>query len=127
MAGISRLQKQEGSLGETIFHKIIRREIPAEILFEDDKCIVIRDINPVSPTHLLIIPKQDISSINAVEPSDSALIGHLVVVARDMAASLGLKESGYRLVFNNGESAGQTVFQLHLHLLGGREFGWPPG
>ena len=114
-------------MGTTVFDKIISREIPADIIFEDELCIAIRDIHPVSPTHLLIIPKQKIPSINDLTAADSATVGHLVLVAKDLAAQEGLAESGYRLVFNCGESAGQSVFQIHLHLLGGREFGWPPG
>jgi histidine triad (HIT) family protein len=112
---------------DTIFHKIIRREIPAEIILEDDELIVIKDINAVAPTHLLIIPKKTIPSLADVTNEDQALIGHMVLTATNIARGQGLNAEGYRLVWNCGEGAGQTVFQLHLHLLGGRSFDWPPG
>ena len=114
-------------MSETIFHKIIRREIPADILHEDELCIAIRDIQPVSPCHILIIPKQTIPSVNDLTADDRQLVGHLVLVAQQLAAREGVDESGYRLVFNCGSDGSQSVFQLHLHLVGGREFGWPPG
>lgn len=111
----------------TIFHRIIRREIPAEILFEDEQVIAIRDINPASPTHLLIIPKQTIPSMKDVTAADETVLGHMMVVAAELAKREGISESGYRLVINSGLFGQQTVFQLHLHLLGGRQFVWPPG
>jgi histidine triad (HIT) family protein len=111
----------------TIFHKIIRREIPAEILYEDEHLIIIKDIKPVSPTHLLVIPKKTMAHLSDVQESDKLLIGHMVYTASRIAREQGLEPHGYRLVLNCGESAGQTVDQLHLHLLGGRDFGWPPG
>ena len=114
-------------MSETVFHKIIKREIPAEILHEDEHCIAIRDIQPVSPVHMLVIPKKSIARLSDSEPEDKQLLGHLLTVANKLAADAGLKEDGFRIVINSGESAGQTVFQLHLHILGGRSFGWPPG
>ncbi len=111
----------------TNFHKIIRREIPAEILFEDEEVIAIRDINPASPTHLLIIPKRSIPSMHSVTAADKEILGQMMVVAAELARREGISESGYRLVINTGMHGQQTVFQLHLHLLGGRQFGWPPG
>lgn len=114
-------------MSDTIFHKIIRKEIPAEILYEDEQCVAIRDIQPVSPTHLLIIPKKTVPTVDSLTAADEALMGHLVVVGSKLAKQAGLTDGGYRLVLNCGEDGGQTVFQLHLHLLGGRVFGWPPG
>ena len=111
----------------TIFDKIIDREIPADIVYEDDLCLAFRDINPVAPTHILIIPKKDITALAGVQGSDHAVLGHLVVKASEIAREEGLEDGGYRVVINNGEGAGQTVSHLHLHLLGGRPFTWPPG
>ena len=114
-------------MSETVFHKIINRELPANILFEDEHCIVISDLHPVAETHLLIIPKKTISKISEATQDDASLLGHLLLVAAKIAEENGVAEDGYRLVINNGENAGQTVFQLHLHLLAGRKFKWPPG
>lgn len=114
-------------MSDTVFHKILRREIPAEIVHEDEYCIAIRDIQPVSPCHLLVIPKETIPSVNELEPGHRELVGHLVLVARALAAKEGVDANGYRLVFNCGSDGSQSVPQLHLHLVGGREFGWPPG
>lgn len=112
---------------DTIFHKIMRREVQANIVFEDEQVIAIRDIAPVSPTHLLIIPKKTIPMVNDATAADEQLLGHMIVVATELARREGVAEGGYRLVINNGEHASQSVFQLHLHLLGGRDFSWPPG
>lgn len=114
-------------MAETIFHKIIKREIPADIVYEDKECIAFRDINPVSKTHLLIVPKKTVADLNQLQPGDKEMLGHLLLVATKLAEKEGIKDNGYRLVINCGENAGQTVFQLHMHLLGGRTFGWPPG
>ncbi len=111
---------------KTIFAKIIDREIPADIVYEDDRALAFRDIAPQAPTHVLIIPKKAIDMIENLDDTDEALVGHLVVVARKVAQQEGLTD-GYRLVFNNGQNAGQSVFHIHLHLLGGRALGWPPG
>ena len=110
----------------TIFQKIIDREIPADIVYEDDRCLAFRDINPGAPTHVLVIPKKAIDRIENMAEEDEALVGHLVYVATTIAKKEGL-ESGYRLVMNNGADAGQSVFHIHLHLLGGRQLAWPPG
>ena len=112
---------------DTIFHKIIRKEIPVDLLHEDDLCIVIRDIQPVSPCHLLVIPKKSISKLSDAQEEDKQLLGHLILVANHLAKQEGLDTEGYRVVINNGENASQSVFQLHIHVLGGRTFGWPPG
>lgn len=114
-------------IGETIFHKIIRKEIPADIVHEDDLCVAFRDINPISPVHVLIVPKQTIPSLRESSDAHRQVLGHLLLVAASLAKKEGLDEGGYRVVINSGENAGQTVFQLHLHLLGGRDFRWPPG
>lgn len=111
---------------KTIFQKIIDREIPAEIVYEDSQCFAIRDINPQAPTHLLVVPKKPIPSLASLEEGDAALVGHLFVVIRRLAEQLGLA-TGYRVTINCGPDAGQTVDHLHLHLLGGRALGWPPG
>lgn len=105
----------------TLFEKIIAREIPSHIVFEDDHCIVINDINPVAPIHVLIIPKKPIIKLADAESNDQALLGHLMLVAGDVARQLGVAE-GFRLIVNNGERGGQTIFHLHLHLLAGRDF-----
>jgi histidine triad (HIT) family protein len=111
---------------KTIFGKIIDREIPAEIVYEDDLCIAFKDIHPAAPTHLIVIPKKGIPTINDVEEADEALVGHLFVAMGKIAAQLGL-DGGYRVVANCGPDAGQEVMHLHFHMLGGRPFGWPPG
>jgi histidine triad (HIT) family protein len=111
---------------DTIFGKIVRREIPADIVYEDDLCLAFRDVNPQAPVHILIIPKQNIPQLSAATYEDQELLGSLLFVARLIAERIGLSE-GYRLVINNGKDGGQTVDHLHLHLLGGRALGWPPG
>jgi len=111
---------------KTLFQKIADREIPADIVYEDDQCIAFRDINPQAPTHLLIVPRRPIPTLDDITEEDAPLIGHLFVVARRLAAQEGIA-GGYRTVFNCGAAAGQSVFHLHLHLLGGRPMQWPPG
>ncbi|XP_075034845.1 adenosine 5'-monophosphoramidase HINT1 [Mixophyes fleayi] len=112
--------------GDTIFGKIIRKEIPANIIYEDDQCIAFHDVAPQAPTHFLVVPKKAISQLSEVEPADDALLGHLMIVGKKCAADLGLAR-GYRLVVNEGPDGGQSVYHLHLHVLGGRQLGWPPG
>lgn len=111
---------------DTIFGKIIRKEIPADILYEDDEVLAFKDIDPKAPTHFLVIPKKSISQISMAEPEDQALLGKLLLTAQKLAADAGL-DQGYRLVINNGPEGGQTVYHLHLHVLGGRSMQWPPG
>lgn len=111
----------------TIFAKIIRREIPADIVHEDDLCLAFKDITPQAPVHVLIIPKKPIVRIDVAETQDEALLGHLLTVAPIIAKKLGIAESGFRLVINNGKDAGEAVPHLHVHLLGGRYLNWPPG
>ena len=110
----------------TLFEKIINKEIPAEILYEDDISIVIKDISPQAPTHLLIIPKKVIPKLSDATDEDQDILGHLMLLAGKIAHQLGLDET-FRLVVNNGAKAGQSVFHLHLHLLSGRPLNWPPG
>jgi len=110
----------------TLFEKIINKEIPAEILYEDDISIVIKDISPQAPTHLLIIPKKVIPKLSDATDEDQDILGHLMLLAGQIANQLGLDET-FRLVVNNGAKAGQSVFHLHLHLLSGRTLNWPPG
>jgi histidine triad (HIT) family protein len=110
----------------TIFQKIIDRQIPADIVYEDEQCLAFRDIHPQAPTHILIIPKKTIPSLAQASADDQALLGHLLLVARDLAGAMNLVD-GYRTVMNCGRDGGQTVDHLHIHLLGGRPLGWPPG
>lgn len=111
----------------SLFTKILKGEIPGEIVFQDEQCFVIRDIDPKAPTHLLIIPKKEVRSIGHAGNEDKALLGHLMLVARDLAKDLKLTEPGFRLVTNIGQNGGQSVPHLHIHLLGGRPMQWPPG
>jgi histidine triad (HIT) family protein len=113
-------------MADTIFGRIIRREIPARIEHEDDLCLAFHDVAPQAPVHVLVIPKHPIASLADVVADDQPLLGHLVVVASQLAARLGLGD-GYRLVVNCGRNGGQSVDHLHVHLLGGRPLGWPPG
>ncbi len=110
----------------TIFQKIINREIPASIVHEDDLCLAFRDVNPQAPVHVLLIPKKPIVSLDQLTPDDSVLCGHLLQMVPKVAALLGL-EGGYRTVINTGLHGGQSVFHLHIHILGGRPLDWPPG
>jgi histidine triad (HIT) family protein len=111
----------------TLFEKIIAREIPADIVYEDDLVLAFNDINPQAPTHVLVIPKKPIARIAEAEPEDHQVLGHLLLKAREIAADLGLHENGFRLVINNGKDGGESVPHLHLHILGGRAMTWPPG
>lgn len=111
---------------KNVFQRIIDREIPATIEYEDELCLAFRDIAPQAPTHVLVIPKQPLRSLDEVTESERSLLGHLLVVIKQLAAKLGLGD-GYRVVLNCGPNAGQSVDHLHFHLLGGRSLGWPPG
>tara|TARA_B100001765_G_C19498042_1_gene337709 strand:+ start:1704 stop:2045 length:342 start_codon:yes stop_codon:yes gene_type:complete len=113
-------------MSETIFQKIIDKELPADIVYEDESCLAFKDINPVAPIHILIIPKKRIEKISDSNTEDKELLGHLFLVAGNIARDLGI-EDAFRLVVNNGAGAQQTVFHLHIHLIAGREFNWPPG
>ncbi|MBN9690105.1 MAG: histidine triad nucleotide-binding protein [Verrucomicrobia bacterium] len=111
----------------TLFERIIARQIPADILYEDESVVAIRDINPQAPVHLLVVPKRPIPRIGEALPEDQAVLGHLLLKAGEVARSLGLDQTGFRLVINHGRDGGETVPHLHCHLLGGRPLGWPPG
>jgi len=112
--------------GDTIFGKIIRREIPSSIVFEDDQCLAFHDVNPQAPVHVLVIPKKPIPQLSKAEDDDSALLGHLMTVGKKVAKQLNL-DKGFRLVVNDGSDGAQSVYHLHLHILGGRQMKWPPG
>lgn len=113
-------------MAETIFTKIINREIPAEIIYEDDDVLAFNDINPQAPTHFLVIPKKPIATINDIAEEDSALVGKLYLAAATIAKQNGFAESGYRAVMNCNPDGGQTVYHIHLHVLAGKPMGWPP-
>ena len=112
-------------MADTIFGKIARGELKADVVYEDDLALAFRDISPQAPTHILVIPRKAIPRLSASTDADAALLGHLLGVARKVASQEGLED--FRLVVNDGSAAGQTVFHLHVHVLGGRPFGWPPG
>lgn len=114
-------------MSKTLFQKIIDREIPAKLAHEDDLCIAIHDISPQAPVHVLVIPKKPISRIAEATTADQAVLGHLLLTAAALAKKLGVAESGFRIVINNGRDGGETVPHLHVHLLGQRSLGWPPG
>jgi histidine triad (HIT) family protein len=114
-------------MSKTLFEKIIAREVPASIVYEDDLVVAFRDIRPQAPAHVLIVPKQPIPRIAEAKPEDQRVLGHLLLKAAEVADKLGLTRSGFRLVFNNGPDAGEAVPHLHCHILGGRHLGWPPG
>jgi len=114
-------------MSDELFLKIIEREIPADIVFEDDEILAFRDIQPQAPVHVLVIPKRRIATINELEDDDAGLVGRMVLTARRIAADEGLDKDGYRLVINCNENGGQSVYHIHLHLLGGRRMKWPPG
>lgn len=114
-------------MSKTLFEKITAREIPAQIVYEDDVVLAFRDIKPQAPTHVLIIPKRPIPRLAAAQPEDALTLGHLLLKSAEVAQKLGLGTSGFRLVFNNGPDAGEAVPHLHGHILGGRRLGWPPG
>lgn len=117
---------EDAAMSKTIFKRIIDKEVPAKILYEDDLCLAFHDIGPQAPTHVLLIPKKEIRSLSAAVQDDAALLGHLLLTVKKLADQLGLAE-GYRVVINSGPDGGQSVDHLHLHLLGGRQLQWPPG
>ena len=114
-------------MSKTLFEKIVAREIPAQIIYEDDSVIAFRDVKPAAPVHALIVPKKPIPRIAEAEEADQAVLGHLILKAAEVADKLGLAGSGYRLVINNGPDAGESVPHLHMHIVGGRSLAWPPG
>lgn len=114
-------------MSRTLFEKIAAKEIPAAIVYEDDQVVAFKDINPGAPVHVLLVPRKPIPRIAAVTVGDQALLGHMLLKAPEIAAKLGLGETGFRLVINSGPDAGESVPHLHLHILGGRKMAWPPG
>ncbi|XP_008319861.2 adenosine 5'-monophosphoramidase HINT1 [Cynoglossus semilaevis] len=112
--------------GDTIFGRIIRKEIPADLIHEDDKCVAFNDISPQAPTHILVVPKKPIIQLSQADDSDADVLGHLLIVAKKVATQAGLSK-GYRIVINDGADGGQSVYHLHVHVLGGRTMRWPPG
>ncbi|MEI6082875.1 MAG: histidine triad nucleotide-binding protein [Verrucomicrobiota bacterium] len=112
-------------MADNIFAKIIAKQIPATIVFEDDRVLAFRDVNPQAPVHILVVPKPDIANVSATR--DEVMLGHLLTVAADIARQEGIDSTGYRLVINKGRDAGESVPHLHVHLLGGRSLNWPPG
>ncbi|MCE8023095.1 MULTISPECIES: histidine triad nucleotide-binding protein [Halomonadaceae] len=112
---------------DCLFCKIVKREIPADIVFEDDQVLAFNDINPQAPTHVLIIPKRHIATLNDLEEADQTLVGRLPVVAAHLARERGFADDGYRVVMNCNDQGGQTVYHIHMHLMGGRRFTWPAG
>jgi len=114
-------------MGDTIFGKIVRHEIPADIVFENDDVVAFRDLNPQAPVHVLFIPKKPLPTLNDAQPADAELLGKVLLAAADYARQEGFAEQGYRTVINCNEHGGQTVYHLHVHLLAGRRLSWPPG
>lgn len=114
-------------MSKTLFEKIIDRELPANIVYEDDKVIAFRDVKPQAPTHILVVPKKPIPRIAEAMPGDHQVLGHLLIKAAQIAKEAGLAKTGFRLVFNNGPDAGEAVPHLHCHIIGGRSMSWPPG
>lgn len=114
-------------MSKNIFARIAAGELPAQIVYQDDRAVAFRDINPQAPVHVLVIPRRDIARIGEARPQDAELLGHLLWVATEVARREGIATSGYRLVINNGPHAGESVPHLHIHVLGGRAMGWPPG
>uniref|UniRef100_A0A8D8MFB9 Histidine triad nucleotide-binding protein 1 n=2 Tax=Cacopsylla melanoneura TaxID=428564 RepID=A0A8D8MFB9_9HEMI len=112
--------------GDTIFGKILRKEIPCNFIYEDDKCVAFNDVNPQAPIHFLVIPRKPIPSLSEATDDDAGILGHLMVTAKKIAKDQGL-DNGFRLVVNNGKDGAQSVYHLHLHVLGGKQMGWPPG
>ncbi|CAF2718411.1 unnamed protein product [Rotaria sp. Silwood2] len=112
---------------DTIFGKIARKEIKVDLIHDDDQCVAFHDLNKQAPTHFLVIPKEPITQLSSCTQSHEQLLGHLLIVAAQVAKKVGLNEDGYRLVINNGRNGGQSVYHLHIHVLGGRQLDWPPG
>ena len=110
-----------------LFCKIVAKEIPGEVVYEDEHALAFKDIRPVAPTHVLVVPKKHIAAIHDLTPDDAVTVGNVLVAARKVADQLGLTAAGYRLVINDGDAAGQTVHHIHVHVLGGRQLTWPPG
>jgi histidine triad (HIT) family protein len=124
---LENLSNQENNMSDDLFLKIINREIPADIIYETDEILAFRDVNPQAPVHVLIIPKEHIRTMNDLESEHAEMAGKLFLVAAEIARNEGIAEEGYRVVMNCNRAGGQAVYHIHLHLLGGRQMGWPPG
>lgn len=124
---LERSTSRERFMSDDLFLKIINREVPADIIYENDELLAFRDISPQAPVHILIIPKEHIKTMNDLEPKHTEMIGKLFLAAAEIAAKEGLADDGYRVVMNCNRHGGQAVYHIHLHLLGGRQMGWPPG
>ena len=118
---------KENSMSKTIIDKIKSREIPSDIIYEDDNYLAFKDINPQAPIHVLIIPKKRIRTINDLDENDAYIVGEMIIIAKNIAKDYSIDQDGYRLVFNCNNYGGQTVYHIHLHLIGGRKLTWPPG
>lgn len=114
-------------MADNIFARIIAKQVPATIVYEDDRALAFRDVQPKAPVHILVVPKKDITRVSEAKPGDEPLLGHLLTVAAEIARKEGIDGTGYRLVINKGQHAGESVAHLHVHLLGGRPMAWPPG
>lgn len=112
---------------ETVFSQIIEKKKPAEIIYEDEEVVAFKDINPQAPVHVLIVPRKPIPKLTDADESDTAILGKMVMIARQIAKDFGLDQDGFRLLLNEGKNGGQTIYHLHFHLLGGRRLMWPPG
>ena len=112
---------------ETIFSKIIRKEIPADIVYEDEYCLAFKDISPQAPVHILLIPKEQLDRLSNANADHKKVLGHMLTKVSEIAKAAGVKENGYRLIINDGNDGGQTVYHLHMHIMGGRQMTWPPG
>ncbi|CAH2056338.1 unnamed protein product, partial [Iphiclides podalirius] len=127
MASEVELAQSATAGGDTIFGKILRNEIPAKFVYEDEQCVAFHDVNPQAPTHILVIPRKAIPQLSKATDEDEQLLGHLLIAARKIAAKEGLDKTGFRLVINDGKDGAQSVYHLHIHILGGRQMRWPPG
>uniref|UniRef100_A0A182PQ92 HIT domain-containing protein n=1 Tax=Anopheles epiroticus TaxID=199890 RepID=A0A182PQ92_9DIPT len=123
---VAKAQAADASAEDTIFGKILRKEIPCTFIYEDDRCVAFKDVAPQAPVHFLVIPRKPIPQLSKATEADEALLGHLMLVGKKVAAEQGL-EDGYRVVINDGKNGAQSVYHLHLHFLGGRQLKWPPG
>ena len=122
-----RIFNLEKSMEDCIFCKVVKREIPSQIVYEDDDVLAFKDINPGAPVHVVAVPKKHISGVMDIMVEDEQLVGHIILVLRDIAVKTGISDSGFRIVVNSGADAGQSVHHIHFHLLGGRSMDWPPG
>lgn len=124
---VSKAQSSDPLAADTIFGKILRKEIPCDFIYEDEKCVAFHDINAQAPVHFLVIPREPISMLSKVQDDHAPLLGHMLIAGKKVAEKLGLGPDGYRVVINNGVHGAQSVYHLHMHFIGGRQMKWPPG